>query len=93
VAQIDEGYPESKLAQGEIVALELTDALVGRDVDVPERLRARLLSQFRSDEIVEMALGVAILHALSKALIALGLEPEVMPVTVLPTPGTSQRNL
>jgi hypothetical protein len=43
---------------------------------------------FTAPEIVELALGL--FHALSKLLISLGLEPENMPTTVLPTPGLPQ---
>lgn len=36
---------------------------------------------------MELLLGVALYHGMSKVLIVLGLEPESMPVTELPTPG------
>jgi hypothetical protein len=36
---------------------------------------------------VELGLGVGLFMALSKGMITLGLEPENMPTTVLPTPG------
>jgi hypothetical protein len=35
-----------------------------------------------------MALGVGCFLGMSKVLIMLGLEPEEMPVTVVPTPGS-----
>jgi hypothetical protein len=35
-----------------------------------------------------MALGVGLFLGMSKVLINLGLEPEDMPVTVMPTPGS-----
>ena len=38
-------------------------------------------------EIVELALGVGLFMGMSKVLICLGLEPEEMQTTVVPTPG------
>jgi len=53
---------------------------------VPSEVQAELRRHFTDDQIVELALGVGLFHALSKTLIVLGLEPEHMPTTVLPTP-------
>ena len=39
-------------------------------------------------EIAELALGVGLFMGMSKVLITLGLEPESMETTVLPTPGS-----
>lgn len=46
-----------------------------------------LQSHFTPAEIVELSLGVGLFLGMSKVLITLGLEPEDMPVTILPTPG------
>jgi hypothetical protein len=43
---------------------------------------------FSDAEIVELALGVGLFLAMSKVLINLGLEPEDMPTTLVPTPGS-----
>ena len=48
-----------------------------------------MLAGARSDgEIAEIALGVTLFHGMSKVLICLGLEPEEMDTTILPTPGS-----
>jgi len=49
--------------------------------------KAALVAEFDNGELAELALGVSLFFGLSKVLIALGLEPETMPTTVLPTPG------
>jgi alkylhydroperoxidase family enzyme len=88
VARIADGY-EQAFGPREVAALTLTDALIGdprslRDADI-----AALKSQFSDAEIVEIALGVGLFLGMSKVLINLGLEPEDMPVTVLPAPGSA----
>jgi len=47
--------------------------------------RVKEVARVRNARI--LALGVGLCHALSKLLITLGLEPQNMPTTVLPTPG------
>ena len=47
-----------------------------------------LLLHFDDGELAELALGVGLFFGLSKVLVALGLEPESMPTTVLPAPGS-----
>ena len=47
-----------------------------------------LKSHYSDAEIVELSLGVGLFLGMSKVLIALGLEPDDMPVTVLPAPGS-----
>ena len=75
------------LAPAEVAALELTDALLA-GVAPPEALQQRLRAHFSPEQIVELALGVGLFHGMSKVLITLGLEPETMPTTVMPTPGS-----
>jgi len=48
-----------------------------------------LQSHFTAAELAELTLGVGLFLGMSKVLIALGLEPVDMPVTVVPTPGSS----
>jgi alkylhydroperoxidase family enzyme len=50
--------------------------------------RTALKAHFSDAEIVELALGVGLFLAMSKVLINLGLEPESMPTTLIPTPGS-----
>lgn len=44
--------------------------------------------EFTEEELVEMGVGLALFHGVSKMLIALGCEPEEMEVGVHRTPGT-----
>ena len=87
VGRIDDGYAEV-LAPHEVAALRLTDALVGVPHLPDEATRAALREHFSEAQVVELALGVGLFMGMSKVLITLGLEPETMPVTVLPTPGS-----
>jgi alkylhydroperoxidase family enzyme len=48
--------------------------------------QAVLRGTFDEAELVELGIGLALFHGFSKMLIALGLEPEHMDTTVLPTP-------
>ena len=72
----------------EAAALKLTDAIIGNPESLDEETRATLKANYSDAEIVEMALGVGLFLGMSKVLINLGLEPEDMPVTVIPTPGS-----
>lgn len=76
------------LPEAETAALKLTDAVIGYPQSLTEETRQSLKAHFSDAEIVEMALGVGLFLGMSKVLINLGLEPEDMPVTVLPTPGS-----
>ena len=51
--------------------------------------QAEIRKHFSEAEIAELALGVGCFLGMSKVLINLGMEPETMPVTILPTPGSS----
>ncbi len=88
VAQIDDGYAASLLGAGDIAALQLTDAIIGDPRSLTAAQRELLLAAFSPAQIAELGLGIGLFLALSKVLITLGLEPETMPTTVLPTPGT-----
>ena len=87
VEQIVDGYARV-LPEREAAALELTDAIIGVLKPPDAAVRDRLRAHFSDAEIVELALGVGLFLGMSKVLINLGLEPESMPVTVLPTPGS-----
>ena len=87
VEQIVDGY-EQVLPPAETAALQLTDALIGRPQSLSAESRQALKANFSDAQIVEMALGVGMFMGMSKVLINLGLEPEDMPVTIVPTPGT-----
>jgi hypothetical protein len=47
-----------------------------------------LRKHYTPAELVELSLGVGLFLGMSKVLITLGLEPEDMPVTVIPAPGS-----
>jgi hypothetical protein len=68
--------------------LHLTDVLIGMPRALSPVERAEIESQFSAAEIAELAMGVGLFLGMSKVLINLGLEPEAMPTTVVPTPGS-----
>ena len=68
-------------------ALKLTDAIIGIPRPPDDETVQALKAHFSPAEIAEIALGVGLFLGMSKVLINLGLEPEDMPVTVVPTPG------
>ena len=77
-----------RVSHREALALTLTEALIGDPESLtPEQLNA-LTDEFDQGELAELALGVSLFFGLSKVLVALGLEPETMPTTLLPTPGS-----
>lgn len=84
---IEDGY-EQHLDKKSALALNLTDDIIG----LPGRLNSDQLRELRQHfseaEILEIALGVGLFMGMSKVLITLGLEPDQMDTTVLPTPGT-----
>lgn len=86
VEHIRDGYAASPLSARDIAALRLADALISNPEPVSPELQAELRRHFTDGQIVELAFGVGLFHALSKTLIVLGLEPEHMSTTVLPTP-------
>jgi alkylhydroperoxidase family enzyme len=86
VEHIRDGYEASPLSTRDVAALRLADAIIHNPEAVPRGVQAELRAHFTDEQIVELALGVGLFHALSKTLIVLGLEPERMPTTVLPTP-------
>ncbi len=75
------------MSDAERLALAMTDAMLsGRPLD--EALRSALDAEFSPDQTAELALGVGLFMGMSKVLILLGLEPEQMQTTILPTPGS-----
>lgn len=69
--------------------MQLTDDLIGLPGQMTDEQKQRLHQQFSEAEIIELALGVGLFMGMSKVLITLGLEPNEMSTTVLPTPGSS----
>ena len=62
--------------------------LIGMPRALSPAERAELEKEFSAAEIAELAMGVGLFLGMSKVLINLGLEPETMPTTVVPTPGS-----
>ena len=86
VEGIADGY-ETALEPAQVAALKLTDALIGVPRPPDDEVKEALKAHYSEAEIVEIAMGVGLFLGMSKVLINLGLEPEDMPVTVVPTPG------
>ncbi len=84
---VADGYAD-RLSAREAAALRLADDIIGHPGRLSEAERARLQAEFTPAELVEQSLGVGLFLGMSKVLITLGLEPEEMPVTVIPTPGS-----
>lgn len=51
-------------------------------------VRAALDAEFTEAELVELGIGLALFHGVSKLLVTLGCEPEQMDLTALPPPGS-----
>jgi alkylhydroperoxidase family enzyme len=83
---VRDGY-DSLMGDAEAAALALTDKHIGVPAALDASTQARLDRHYTRAEQVELALGVGLFLGMSKVLIVLGLEPEDMPVTVIPTPG------
>ena len=85
---VDDDY-RLRFEATEVAALELTDAIIGNPESWSAADRAALATHYAPAAIGELVLGVGLFLGMSKVLILLGLEPESMPVTVLPTPGST----
>ena len=84
---VEDGY-ETRLDAAEAAALKLADALIGGPASgLSAEHRAVLDAHFSDAEIAELALGAGVFLGMSKVLINFGLEPEDMPVSLVPTPG------
>ena len=70
------------------MALQFADAFFAASGPPDADLQAALREEFTEEELVEMGVGLALFHGVSKMLIALGCEPEEMEVGVHRTPGT-----
>ena len=87
VADITDDYETSgRLTADEKAALRLTDALIHDPELLGEAARDDLRRRFTPRQIGELGLGVSLFLALAKVLITLGLEPEQMDRSILPTP-------
>lgn len=85
---IEDGF-ETRFGDRETAALELTDAIIGDPRRLSGATKEKLHEHFSDEQIAELGIGVGLFIGLAKVLITLGLEPEDMPVTVVPTPGAA----
>ncbi len=88
VDQIDDAYAESALPHRLKLALQFADAFLGAAGPPPADVQSALVEEFGEAELVEMSIGLALFHGVSKMLIALGCEPEQMDITESRTPGS-----
>jgi len=88
VSDIEDGYEDSDLSARDKAVLALTDAIIGDPRSLSAESREAVRRELSAPETVEVALGVGLFMALSKVLITLGLEPEEMDTTIVPTPGS-----
>lgn len=84
-ALIDDHARADALTPGQRAALAYTDVMLAGDTP-DEALVAELRRHHTDGQLVEMTLGISLFHGFSKMLIVLGLEPETMDTTVVPTP-------
>ena len=85
-ALIDDGYEGAgELSDAHKAVLAFTDVMLAGATPSPE-LVADLRRHHTDAQLVELGLGVALFHGVSKALIVLGMEPDEMDTTVSPTP-------
>jgi len=91
VDDIDWGYESSdKLTEAEKAVLKFTDAFIHDPDLLTQDAEAALKRHLAPEQIAELGLGLTLFLALAKALITMGLEPETMDRTVLPTPAPAQ---
>ena len=86
--QIVDGYDTSALDDRQKAALRWTDGLLDHPASIPAGVRDDLAQHLDAAEVVELTLAISLFHGLSRVLISLGLEPDAMPTTVVPTPGS-----
>jgi alkylhydroperoxidase family enzyme len=78
----------ARLPERTKVALEWADIILGGGHGATDELRARLRAAFTPAEIVEITYAIGTFIGYSKQIITLGMEPEALAVTVVPTPGS-----
>ena len=83
-----DGWADSTLPHRHKTALILADAFLAAAGPPKAEAQAELRAEFTEPEIIELGMGLALFHGFSKMLIALGLEPDHMGTTILPTPGS-----
>jgi AhpD family alkylhydroperoxidase len=86
VELVADGWEGTALRERHKLAIRWTDAFLGDPAAVDAGLRGRMLREFTPDELVELTAGLALFLGFAKIAVALGQQPDAMPVTVLATP-------
>lgn len=86
VCLIDDGYGGSSLSDAQKAALRFTDAYLSNPSAVPSGVKDEMARHFSEPEIVEITLALSMFMGMAKVLISLGMEPEQMKTTIVPTP-------
>jgi len=86
VGLVTEGWESSALRERHKLAIRWTDVFLGDPAALDAGLRERMLREFTPAELVELSAGLALFLGFAKIAVALGQQPEAMPVTMLPTP-------
>ena len=93
IDEITDDYAESpRLSAPEKAALRFTDALIFDPALFDGDARAQLERHFTPPQIAELTLAVMLFLALAKVLITLGLEPDSLDRTIIPTPTAASRS-
>ena len=87
-ALVDDGYEFSALADREIALLAWVDRFLYDPGPPPSQVADAFDAAFDPAQQAEIGLAMAMFVGFSKMMVALGLEPVDMAVTVVPTPGS-----
>ncbi len=71
-------------------ALMLTDQIISAPGTLKKKNHVIIKRSLSREERAQLSLGVGLFMGMSKVLIALGLEPEEMDITVVKTPGSDE---
>lgn len=86
---VDDDHQSAELSDRAKAALRLADRCISAPGAPDADEAAALREHFGDDELVELSLAAGLFVGFSKMMIVLGLEPEHMDTTVLPTPSPS----
>jgi AhpD family alkylhydroperoxidase len=86
VEQVAADFEHSALRERHKLAIRWTDAFLGDPTTIDAGLRDSMLREFTPEELVELSAGLALFLGFAKIAVALGQQPDAMPVTVIPTP-------
>lgn len=87
VADLGDPQHSHRLPERTKLALEWADIVLGGGHGADDELKARLRAAFTPAEIVEITYAIGTFIGYSKQIITLGMEPENLPLLVVPTPG------